>query len=135
MDPPARLTYPGQVTPEWACNVAEHALYELLTLANKDHVQIRELWVSDDLSIWMRHVRVGVQLGLRHDELGADPMIGTPARTSDLIGDSVYHSIYDTPAVRDWCDPLGFEWWGDEPTEGWAAGVDRPRLCTVFSRS
>ncbi|OZM80213.1 hypothetical protein [Pseudonocardia sp. MH-G8] len=132
---PPRLTYSGVVTSDWASSVAQHLLYEAVTLADQNHLEVVEIWVSDDLSIYMRHVRAGAKLGLRVEELGVDPMVGTPARSSDLVGDSVYHSLYDTPPVRDWRDALGFEWWGDEPGEGWAAGVDRARTSTLVHRA
>jgi hypothetical protein len=129
-----RLAYTRVVTSDWASSVAQHLLYEAVTLADQNHLEVVELWVADDSSIYMRHVRAGAKLGLRVEELGVDPMVGTPARSSDLVGDSVYHSLYDTPAVRDRRDPLGFEWWGDEPGEGWAAGVDRARIRTLVRR-
>ena len=93
---PPRLAYTGVVTSDWASSVAQHLLHEAVTLADQNHLQVVELWVSDDSSIHVRHVRAGAKLGLRVEELGVDPMVGTPARSSDLVGDSVYHSLYDT---------------------------------------
>lgn len=123
------LNFSGTPDVEWALSVAEH--FRRAAHANDNpYLTLAEIWIAPDLALYVRHVRMNTRLGVRYGHLGIDPTSGGPARSSAQQGSYLYHTIYDTPEVRDWRDGQGYEWWGDRPATTWDEAVSGHRLTT-----
>lgn len=123
----------------WAVSVA-HCFVWMGTRRTAESVDdgpnvFHECWVDENLALYVRYSHFSRKVGARFARLDIDPTSTRPLdpisrENSSASSVQQASNFYDgglngaPPDETEWTDSLGYAWWGDTPSEGWAQAVD-----------
>lgn len=125
-----------EASPEEALQWASRVALALSEIANKSSTPaLRELWIAEDLAIHVRYLIREQRLAARFGALDIEPASGLAAGDPYRMASDLYHDLHTDPGPDAWKDSQGFEWWGDEPSDGWPAVDTRRRVFDTPQRT